>query len=198
MSLKNKRVTYDNIKNIYEEIEHVKEYTKDIKKSIEQNCIMENEKKNFDKMKNEFIKLNADVNIMKEDMKEVMGSLHNILKRINFLEDENKNLRQHNKNLVKFVQNRNNKGNSNMNIQEDDQNEDQYTMGNRTQSKYNQMMRNVNVEQSSPLSELSAFNTVNNSSVEFNNNINNNLERNRSRRFLIPRSDEMKYSHHNN
>ena len=100
------RLTYNHIKNFTEELERVKSFCKEIKKSQEENCIMENEKRTFDKMKNEYIKLSADINIMKEDIKEILTNSHSLIKRVNFLEEENKNLRKHNKNLVKLIQNR--------------------------------------------------------------------------------------------
>ena len=64
---------------------------------------MQNEKKNFEKMKSEHIKLHADLNILKEDVKEILNNYSNLVKRVMYLEDENKNLRQHNKNLVRYI-----------------------------------------------------------------------------------------------
>ena len=67
--------------------------------------MVDNEKKAFNKMKNDFIKQSADINIMKEDMGELMKNLHFLMRRMDTLEEENKNLRKHNSNLVKFVKN---------------------------------------------------------------------------------------------
>ena len=191
-------------------MDHLKKFCKDLKTSHVENCIMENEKKNFDKIKNDHIKLHADMSILKEDIKEILTNYQQIAKRVNFLEEENKNLRQHNKNLVKFIQggepNRKNNfdhnnydnnfnyttpvgmGNlnniNNINIIDEDTN---HSIRNTTKC----FDRNINVENSTPLSELSAFNTVHNqSSVEMNYNINNNLEKGKKRRFLIPKSED--------
>jgi len=89
-------------------MEHLKEVCKDLKKTQEENCLLHNEKTIFEKMKNEHIKLNADMNIIKDDIKEILGNYHNLIKRVVALEEENKNLRAHNKNLIKHVQSLNN------------------------------------------------------------------------------------------
>jgi hypothetical protein len=217
LSLKNQpqRVTYESLKNLTEEFEHLRKFVKDLKISHEENCIMENEKKDFDRIKNDHIKLNADMGILKEDVKEILTNYQIIMKRVNSLEDENKNLRMHNKNLVKFIQGGNNQGNFqgqygqnyNMNnfnsvttpglniVDEEIQN-----IGNRntmnTQNNLNNFNNqysrgNINLENSTPLSELSAFHTMHNqSSMEMNYNINNNLEKGKKRRFLIPKTEE--------
>jgi hypothetical protein len=89
-------------------MEHLKEVCKDLKKTQEENCLFHNEKTVFEKMKNEHIKINADMNIIKDDIKEILGNYHNLVKRVVGLEEENKNLRAHNKNLIKHVQSFNN------------------------------------------------------------------------------------------
>jgi hypothetical protein len=70
-----------------EEIQHIKNFCKELKKTQEENCIMENEKKNFEKMKSEHIKLHADLNILKEDVKEILSNYSNLVKRVMYLED---------------------------------------------------------------------------------------------------------------
>jgi len=200
------------------------------------------------------------MNIMKEDIKEILTNYHSVVKRVNFLEEENKNLRKHNKNLVKLIQNRasNNQnavGNQFNNLN-DYGNEDyaeqpgnyirDYTENiNRVQSKhvianapydsmglisqtpndisnYNNNLNNqksnckngnyylntlpsnlnnkMNIDNnfSTPLSDLSAFNNINNtSSNELIGNINNNManfdNKKSKKRFLIQK-DNLDYN----
>lgn len=182
---------YEAIKNLTDELEHVKQFCKTMKQTMEENCIMANEKKAFDRMKNDFIKVSADVNIIKEDMKEMMTNFHEMMQKVNKLEEENKNLRAHNKNLVKFVQSR---------FKSDEQiptfRDNDYNNYYKEISEQRPKSSNINVEYSTPISEFSAFNSMHNtSSVEMNNIIGNNVERNRKRRFLLPKSDEPQYSY---
>jgi hypothetical protein len=197
-----------------EEFEHLKKFVKDLKISHEENCIMENEKKNFDRIKNDHIKLNADTNILKEDVKEILTNMQQLTKRINFLEEENKNLRTHNKNLVKFIQgsgsgqgfasgtygnNNNQQIGSNFNFNSglavntnnyDEEISNTKYSQNQNQNQFSRT-NNIIIDNSTPLSELSAFHTVHNqSSMEMNYNINNNLEKSKKRRFLIPKSED--------
>jgi len=98
-------ISFDNLKNLNDEIDHIKEYCKDLKSKVESNIMIDKDKKAFGKIKNDFIKQSADINIMKEDMGEMMKNLHFLMRRMDVLEEENKNLRRHNQNLVKFVKN---------------------------------------------------------------------------------------------
>jgi len=104
-SPKYNKISFDNLKNLNDEIDHIKEFCKDLKSKVESNIMIDKDKKAFGKMKNDFIKQSADINIMKEDMGELMKNLHFLMRRMDVLEEENKNLRRHNQNLVKFVKN---------------------------------------------------------------------------------------------
>ena len=42
--------SYESLKNLTNEINHVKDFCKELKKTHDENCIMQNEKKNFEKM----------------------------------------------------------------------------------------------------------------------------------------------------
>lgn len=232
------RMNYNYMKNFTEELERVKSYCKEIKKSQEENCIMQNEKKTFDKMKNEFIKLSADMNILKEDMKEILTNYHTLVKRVTFMEEENKNLRKHNKCLVKLIQNR--KENNNNYLDEDNAQGNylsDYTDNfNRIKNKQNQYKNsnslidtncnvyqplaqnphnaysnsnymntmpnnhnlNLNIDNnfSTPLSDLSGFNNINNtSSNEMIANINNIAisDNNKSKKRFLIQKDNLDY-----
>lgn len=148
--LNSHRITYDSVKMLGDEVQHIKDFCLNLKRTVEENCILENEKKNFEKIKNENIKINADLTIMKEDIKEILGNYHNLVKRVNFLEEENANLRKHNKNLVRFISQHKTRGG---NIQIQDQQELLYpdnvdTNPVRLRSNNN---NNINVDYSSPL-----------------------------------------------
>ncbi len=225
------RLTYNHIKNFTEELERVKNFCKEIKKGQEENCIMENEKRTFDKMKNEYIKLSADMNIMKEDIKEILANYHSLVKRVSFLEEENKNLRKHNKNLVKLIQNRavanatnpNSARNFNENVNVNNENyiidniEPQgnnyisdYTENfNRVQNKYNTANANYNSRTSNNANNSNNINTnVNRENANTNanyylntmpsnlNNLNNQM--NIDNNFSTPLSDLSAFNNINN
>jgi chromosome segregation ATPase len=99
------KISFEQLKNLNEEIDHIKEFCKNIKRSVDESCLLDNDKKAFNKMKNDFIKQSADINILKDDMQEMMRNMHFMVKRIETLEEENKNLRKHNQNLIRFVKN---------------------------------------------------------------------------------------------
>lgn len=149
---------------------------------------MANEKKAFERMKNDFVKVNADLNIMKEDMQEMLEKFQAVIQRVSSLEEENKNLRAHNKDLVKMIQNPRDA----RNVYYEEQQPRHYRdveQAKPSSNYHGHTSNHVNVENSTPLSEMSAFNTLHNtSSVEMNNIINNNIEKNKNRRFLIPKN----------
>jgi hypothetical protein len=168
-----KKIPYDNMKSLMEEIEHLKSYSRDLKQTMEENCIMGSERKNFEKIKNEHIKLIADFNIVKEDMQEMLTSYHNLSKRMTLLEEENRSLRAHNKNLVNFVS-KNTGGVGDNEYYEQPRQCDGY---------YNDMQGGGY--------DVPNFNTIHNtSSLEMNHIIQNNPDRTSSRgRFLIPKGN---------
>jgi predicted patatin/cPLA2 family phospholipase len=143
---------------------------------MEDNCIMANERKNFEKMKNEHIKLTADYNILKEDMQEMMMNYHNIARRLNALEEENTNLRSHNKNLVKFVSKNTTGG------------REPYPDYNEQQEYYDPRVNRTNDYINN---DFTNFNTIHNtSSVEMNHILQNNQDKHSHRgRFLIPKNN---------
>jgi hypothetical protein len=179
---KTKKLPYDNMKSLMDEIEHLKNFCRDLKQTMEENCVMGNERKNFEKMKSENIKLTADFNILKEDMQEMMTNYHNIAKRVTQLEEENKSLRIHNKNLVKFVSKNKGVGNNEEIFQYDYEEQPNY---------YDKRMNRTNIDNSYH-NDMSHFNnmnmTVNNtSSAEMNHIIQGNQDRFQKGRFLIPK-----------
>ena len=99
---KEDKVSYNEVRGLTEELEVVKRLFKELKKQTEENCIMYNEKRQFEKLKSDFIKLNADNNIMRQEMAEVTGEVSELIKRVQFLEEENRYLRKMNKNYGKY------------------------------------------------------------------------------------------------
>jgi hypothetical protein len=163
-----KKIPFDNMKSLMDEIEHLKRYCKDLKGTMEENCIMGNERKNFEKMKNEHIKLIADFNIVKEDMQEMLTNYHNLSKRMSILEEENRHLRTHNKNLVKYVSKGENFEYEDRDYRAEYDYRPEYT---NDIANYNSTVHNI-------------------SSVEMNHIIQNNQDRTTNRgRFLIPKGN---------
>ena len=83
-----------------EELEHIKDFCRNLQKTQQSNCLVTHERKNFENMKSEVIKLSSDVNIIKEELSEINNIFQQINIRINKLEDENNNLKYQNKKAI--------------------------------------------------------------------------------------------------
>lgn len=55
-----------------EELYHIKNFVENLQLELKKHCLLSNEKEEFERIKKENIKLNSDVNILKDDMNELM------------------------------------------------------------------------------------------------------------------------------
>lgn len=86
------------------ELKYVKDFCEAIDRHISSNCLMEGERNTFLALKNDYMQAKSDLKIMKEDFSEILLGYSKALKRLEAIEEENRNLRKHNQNLVKVVQ----------------------------------------------------------------------------------------------
>ena len=100
------------INKLTEEIEHIKNYCNELQRQFNNHCIIKNERKEFDNIKKENIKLTAEVSILKDDVAELMKKFSLINNKINNIQQENNNLKIQNKHLLDFISIMNNSNNN--------------------------------------------------------------------------------------
>lgn len=181
------------IEQFKEEIKHIRSYCDNLEKEFKKHCLLSNEKKEFDYLKKENIKLIADVNILKEDVMDLLKKYQLISNKINHLEKENDVLKSQNQTLLNFIsQQASSKHNNNNNINTNNNCnslndlvfsnsllQTQQLLPNQTETQQNisnykvinNNLDNLSKVMNEQISELSAFN-LNNS-----NNNNNNISK---------------------
>ena len=102
--------TLNIINKLTEEVEHVKKYCIDLQRQFDNHCLIRNEKKEFENIKKENIKLTAEVSILKDDISELMKKFNLINNKIDSMQQENSNLKMQNKNLMNFLSSMNENG----------------------------------------------------------------------------------------
>ena len=91
------------INKLIQEVEHIKNYCNELQRQFDNHCLIKNEKKEFENIKKENIKLNAEVSILKDDVTELMKKFGIINNKIDNMQQENNNLKLQNKNLLNFI-----------------------------------------------------------------------------------------------
>jgi len=99
----NEKVYFQNLQSFLTELEHIKDFCRNLQKTQQENCILASERKNFENMKSDVIKISSDVNILKDEFQEIHNIFKQINARIDLLEDENNNLKIQNKKLVNSI-----------------------------------------------------------------------------------------------
>ena len=141
------------------EIREVNKFINNLKDQIYFNCIMDNEKINFEKMKDDNIKLNDELNKLKDNLKILDVNYKFLLKKLSEAEEEQIYLQNENKKLIDYIQQRYMKRNFN-NIQQ------------------NNVNRNFLFQKNSSQKILTSLGTTNKSSYDMYNNIERNIEKN--------------------
>ena len=85
------------------EVEHIKNYCNELQRQFDNHCLIKNEKKEFENIKKENIKLTAEVSILKDDVADLMKKFNLINNKIDSMTQENNNLKMQNKNLLNFL-----------------------------------------------------------------------------------------------
>ena len=91
------------INKLIQEVEHIRNYCTDLQRQFDNHCLIKNEKKEFENIKKENIKLTAEVSILKDDVAELMKKFGTINNKIDTMQQENNNLKMQNKNLLHFI-----------------------------------------------------------------------------------------------
>ena len=141
------------------DIGEVNKYINNLKDQIYFNCIMDNEKKNFEKMKEDNFKLNEELTKLKDNLKILDINYKYLLRKLSETEEEQIYLQNENKKLIDYIQQR-------------------YMKRNFNQIQQNNVNKNFLFPQNSSQKILTSLGTTNKSSYEMYNNIERNIEKN--------------------
>ena len=158
------------INKLTQEVEHIKNYCTELQRQFDNHCLIKNEKKEFDNIKKENIKLTAEVSILKDDVAQLMKKFSIINNKIDSMQQENNNLKIQNKNLLNFISimsNNSNNGIKRLNSFNMNQisNNTLLNINNNNQTNQDLFSKNSNNE------SMNIINLINNKS---NNNLSNN------------------------
>jgi hypothetical protein len=120
---------------------------------------MDNEKINFEKMKDDNIKLSDELNKLKDNLKILDVNYKFLLKKLSEAEEEQIYLQNENKKLIDYIQQR-------------------YMKRDFNQIQQNNVNKNFLFPQNSSQKILTSLGTTNKSSYEMYNNIERNIEKN--------------------
>jgi len=169
------------INKLTQEVEHIKNYCNELQRQFDNHCLIKNEKKEFENIKKENIKLTAEVSILKDDVAELMKKFGIINNKIDTMQQENNNLKMQNKNLLNFISIMSNSNSvsgikklKNFNF-----NNTSLTNNN------NQELSNKNFNNES----MNIVNLINNKNSMSNNNINSNIMNNLNNKENKPFND---------
>ena len=77
---------------IKDELKEIKKYCNAIDKEVKNHCVLSKDQKEIDQIKKENIKLRSDVNILKDDMKELLKQFESLSSRLTIIEEHNKDI----------------------------------------------------------------------------------------------------------
>jgi predicted nuclease with TOPRIM domain len=159
-----------------EEVEHIKNYCNELQRQFDNHCLIKNEKKEFENIKKENIKLTAEVSILKDDVAELMKKFSLINNKIDSMQQENNNLRMQNKNLLNFISIMNNSSSGGLK---------KFKTFNMNQTSDNSLLNiNNNYNNIDNVNNQDLFSHNNNESMNIINLINNNRSNNRSNTYM--------------
>ena len=164
----------ETLEKMNDEFFHINNYLKELNLQIDNNCLYQKEKENFNFLKKENIKMLSDVSIMKDDIKDLILKFKNLNDKINEMQKQNEIIKNQNKNLINFIEN--NKNN---------QTENFITNESFNFNKNNQIISNLSVFnnfQSKNLN-LNTYSDFSNNILNTNNFINNYENENENKNF---------------
>ena len=144
----------DNILSLYKEIESTRGLCNNIKVYVHDNCYLLNEKKSYEKMKEENTMINKEISNLKKTIKTGTEAYKALIQKITVLEEDQIQLQNENEKLIKYIKER----------------------------YFNTVSQTMNSNYSLPQSLLkqkqilTSLGTQNISSIDLFNNINRNLE----------------------
>ena len=186
----------ETLEKMNDEFFHINNYLKELNLQIDNNCLYQKEKENFNFLKKENIKMLSDVSIMKDDIKDLILKFKNLNDKINEMQKQNEIIKNQNNNLINFIENQNKNNQTENFITNESFN-------------FNNKSKNLNLNTYSDFSNniLNTNNFINNyesnenknlennfNLTELNNNINsiihkNNNNNNNEKRFLIKKTN---------
>ena len=98
----------ETLEKMNDEFFHINNYLKELNLKIDNNCLYQKEKENFNFLKKENIKMLSDVSIMKDDIKDLILKFKNLNDKINEMQKQNEIIKNQNKNLINFIENNKN------------------------------------------------------------------------------------------
>ena len=176
------------INKLTQEVQHIKNYCNELQRQFDNHCLIKNEKKEFENIKKENIKLTAEVSILKDDVAELMKKYGNINNKIESIQQENNNLKIQNKNLLNFISIMSNSTSTNginklKNFNITSLTNQELTNNNKNQNNNNESMNIINLinnnnNKNSLINESRAMNNTNtnnnkNDIYNISNNLNN-------------------------
>ena len=173
------------INKLTQEVQHIKNYCNELQRQFDNHCLIKNEKKEFENIKKENIKLTAEVSILKDDVAELMKKYGNINNKIESMQQENNNLKIQNKNLLNFISIMSNSTSTNginklKNFNITSLTNQELINNNKNQNNNNESMNIINLinnNKNSLINESRAMNNINTNTNNKNDiyNISNNL-----------------------
>ncbi len=97
----------ETLEKMNDEFFHINNYLKELNLQIDNNCLYQKEKENFNFLKKENIKMLSDVSIMKDDIKDLILKFKNLNDKINEMQKQNEIIKNQNNNLINFIENQN-------------------------------------------------------------------------------------------
>ena len=158
------------INKLTNEVEHIKNYCNELQRQFDNHCLIRNERREFENIKKENIKLTAEISILKEDVSELMKKVSIINNRIESIQQENNTLKLQNKNLLNFLSIMNNNTNGikklkSFNMNQISNNNSMLNINNNSNNTNNESMNIINL-----------INDAKNNDNEIKNNIKNLAE----------------------
>jgi hypothetical protein len=92
----------ETLEKMNDEFFHINNYLKELNLQIDNNCLYQKEKENFNFLKKENIKMLSDVSIMKDDIKDLILKFKNLNDKINEMQKQNEIIKNQNNNLINF------------------------------------------------------------------------------------------------
>ena len=164
------------LNKLTEEVEHIKNYCNELQRQFDNHCLIKNEKKEFENIKKENIKLTAEVSILKDDVADLMKKFSLINNKIDSMQQENNSLRMQNKNLLNFISIMNNSSSGGLK---------KFKTFNMNQTSDNSLLNiNNNYTNIDNANNQDLFSHNNNESMNIINLINNNKGNNRSNTYM--------------
>ena len=165
----------ETLEKMNDEFFHINNYLKELNLQIDNNCLYQKEKENFNFLKKENIKMLSDVSIMKDDIKDLILKFKNLNDKINEMQKQNEIIKNQNNNLINFIENQN----------KNNQTENFITNESFNFNKNNQIISNLSVFnnfQSKNLN-LNTYSDFSNNILNTNNFINNYENENENKNF---------------